>query len=231
MKKLCFLLLFTLVICSHFTGCQQTGTVTDVDGNVYRTVIVGGQEWMADNLKTTRYDNGDPITNVRDDDEWSSVATGAWCYYNNDESNDGLYGKLYNWDAVTDPRNLCPADWHVPSDVEWTELTDSLGGEFEAGGKMKTRGTIEAGTGLWQQPNTAASNLSGFSGLPGGYRFGSGGFGFMGEIGFWWTPTMDTVKPERGAWGRYLNYNSGTVFRGHGPLLSGFSVRCIKDQQ
>lgn len=229
MKKTILFLGFYLVCCFHVGGCQKTGEVTDSDGNVYKTVIIGGQEWMAENLKTTAYDNGDPIPNVMDDDAWSTLETGAWCCYNKDESNDDIYGKLYNWHAVIDSRNLCPADWHVPSDAEWTAMTDSLGGESEAGGQMKTRGTIEADTGLWQQPNTEATNLSGFSGLPGGYRFGSGGFGFIGEIGFWWTPTMDTVMPERGAWGRYLNYNSGTVFRGHGPLLSGFSVRCIRD--
>jgi uncharacterized protein (TIGR02145 family) len=98
-----------------------------------------------------------------------------------------------------------------------------------AGGKMKTPGTAQTGTGLWQDPNTAANNISGFSGIPGGYRFGSGGFGFIGEMGFWWSTTMPTVMPERGAWGRYLTYESATVFRGHGPLLSGFSVRCVRD--
>jgi len=229
MKKTYLVLLCTLVLCSQLTGCQQTGEVSDVDGNVYRTVIIGGQEWMAENLRTTTYDNGDPIPNIIESDEWSALATGAWCYYDNDEAYDAVYGKLYNWHAVVDPRNLCPADWHVPSDDEWTALTDDLGGESEAGGKMKSKGTREAGTGLWKEPNAGATNLSGFTGLPGGYRFGSGGFGFIGEIGFWWTPTMDTVMPERGAWGRYLNYNSSTVFRGHGPLLSGFCVRCVRD--
>ena len=229
MKGINFLLVVSLASCIHFCGCQIPGEITDIDGNIYKTLIIEEQEWMVENLKTTRYDNGDPIPNVMDDAQWSTLTTGAWCYYNNDEANDDIYGKLYNWYAVEDPRNLCPTGWHVPSDEEWTSLTDYLGGISVAGGKMKTRGTIEAGTGLWKNPNTKASNLSGFSGLPGGYRFGSGGFDFVGEIGFWWTPTMDTVRPERGAWGRYLNYNSGNVNRGHGPLLSGFCVRCIRD--
>ena len=90
-------------------------------------------------------------------------------------------------------------------------------------------GLLKTGTGLWQHPNTAADNSSGFAGIPGGYRFGSGGYGFVGEKGFWWSTTIPAIRPERGAWGRYLSYNSGTVFRGHGPVLCGFSVRCVRD--
>lgn len=212
-----------------FVGCDQTGEVTDIDGNIYRTVTIGGQEWMAENLKTTTYNNGDPIANVTDNSQWSNLNSGAWSYYDNNEANNRTYGKLYNWYAISDSRNLCPQGWHVPSDEEWTVLTDFLGGESIAGGKMKSTGTLQWGTGLWQPPNTGADNTSGFSGHPGGYRLGSGGFSFMGEIGFWWSQTMPTVMPERGAWGRYLNYNSNTVFRGHGPLHSGFSVRCVRD--
>jgi uncharacterized protein (TIGR02145 family) len=229
MKAINFLLVVFLASCIYFCGCHIAGEVTDIDGNIYKTLIIGEQEWMVENLKTTRYNNGDPIPNVMDAAEWSTLTTGAWCYYNNDEANDDIYGKLYNWYAVEDPHNLCPTGWHVPSDEEWTSLTDYLGGESVAGGKMKTRGTIEAGTGLWKHPNTEATNLSGFSGLPGGYRFGSGGFDFFGEMGLWWTPTMDTIRPERGAWGRYLTYNGGNVNRGHGPLQSGFCVRCVRD--
>ncbi len=228
MKKINLLLLF-LACCIYFFGCEHTGEVTDIDGNVYRTVVIGEQEWMAENLKVTKYNNGDPIPNITDSTQWNTLTTGAWSYYNNEEANNNIYGKLYNWYAAEDPRNLCPADWHVPADEEWTELTDFLGGEAIAGGRMKTVGTLQTGTGLWKFPNAEANNSSGFSGLPGGYRFGSGEFGFIGELGFWWSPTMDTVMPERGAWGRYLNYNFGTVFRGHGPILSGFSVRCVRD--
>lgn len=229
MKKANLVVAVSVASCIYCSGCQRAGEVTDIDGNVYKTLMMGEQDWMVENLKTTRYDNGDPIPNVMDNDQWSTLTTGAWSYYGNDEANDDMYGKLYNWYAVDDSRNLCPAGWHVPGDEEWTGLTDYLGGESAAGGKMKTTGTIEAGTGLWHHPNAGASNLSGFSGLPGGYRFGSGGFGFVGEIGFWWTATMDTIMQERGSWGRYLNYNSGTVFRGHGPVRSGFCVRCVRD--
>ncbi|MCX5897629.1 MAG: fibrobacter succinogenes major paralogous domain-containing protein [Proteobacteria bacterium] len=229
MKKLNLLLVSAFALCMLFTGCEKTSTVTDIDGNVYKTVIIEGQEWMAENLKTTKYDNGDPVPEVSDNTQWSSLTTGAWSYYNNDEKYNDRYGKLYNWYAADDSRNVCPAGWHVPSDEEWTVLTDYLGGESVAGGKMKTRGTIQTGTGLWQRPNTDADNSSGFAGIPGGYRFGSGGFSFVGEKGCWWSTTIPAIRPERGVWGRYLNYNNGTVFRGHGPVLSGFSVRCVRD--
>jgi uncharacterized protein (TIGR02145 family) len=229
MKKSILLLVSVFALCMICAGCEKTGTVTDIDGNVYKTVIIEEQEWMAENLKTTKYDNGDPIAEVTDNTQWGSLTAGAWCYYNNDETYINPYGKLYNWYAAADERNLCPAGWHVPGDEEWTVLTDSLGGESVAGGRMKARGTLQTGTGLWQQPNAAADNSSGFSGLPGGYRFGSGGFGLIGEMGFWWSTTIPEVRPERGAWGRYLTYESGSAFRGHGPLLSGFSVRCVRD--
>jgi uncharacterized protein (TIGR02145 family) len=229
MKKSNLLLVSAFALCMLFTGCEKTSIVTDIDGNVYKTVFIEGQEWMAENLKTTKYDNGDPIPEVTDNTQWSSLTTGAWSYYNNDENYNDPYGKLYNWYAADDSRNVCPAGWHVPSDEEWTVLTDYLGGESVAGGKMKTKGTIQAGTGLWQHPNTAADNSSGFAGIPGGYRFGSGGYSFVGEKGCWWSTTIPTVMPERGVWGRYLNYNSSSVFRGHGPVLSGFSVRCVRD--
>jgi uncharacterized protein (TIGR02145 family) len=229
MNKSSLLLVSAVFLCMLFCGCEKTGTVSDIDGNVYKTISIGEQEWMAENLKTTKYDNGDPIPEVAIDSEWGGLTAGAWCYYNNEEAYNDPYGKLYNWYAATDSRNLCPAGWHVPGDAEWTVLTDYLGGEPVAGGKMKTRGTIQAGTGLWESPNTAADNRSGFTGLPGGYRFGSGGFSFIGEMGFWWSTTIPTERPERGAWGRYLTSESGGVFRGHGPLLSGFSVRCVRD--
>jgi uncharacterized protein (TIGR02145 family) len=229
MKKSSLLMVSAFALWVLFTGCEKTSTVTDIDGNVYKTVIIEGQEWMAENLKTTKYDNGDPIPLVTDNAQWSSLTAGAWSYYSNDANYNDRYGKLYNWHAADDSRNVCPAGWHVPSDEEWTALTDYLGGESVAGGKMKTRGTIQAGTGVWQQPNTAADNSSGFSGIPGGYRFGSGGFSFIGEMGFWWSTTIPEIRPERGVWGRYLTYESGTAFRGHGPVLSGFSVRCVRD--
>lgn len=138
-------------------------TVTDYDGNVYQTVLIGDQCWMMENLKVTHYRNGDPIPHVTDGVTWGNLTSGAYCNYNNDEGNVATYGRLYNWYAVDDSRNIAPAGWHVPSDAEWQTLVDYLGGDAVAGGKMK-----EAGTTHWASPNTGATNESGFTALPGG---------------------------------------------------------------
>ena len=186
------------------------------------------QDWMVKNLDVTTYRNGDPIPQVIDPSAWVELTTGAWCYYDNDPANSAIYGKLYNWYAVNDPRGLAPVGWHVPSDAEWTMLSNCLGGYSIAGGKMKSTGTIEAGTGLWLSPNTGATNSSGFTGLPGGYRLGYGTFVSIGNFGCWWSSTeLDTD----GAWYRYLYYNTGGVGTdGDGIYkLSGFSVRCLRD--
>ena len=224
MKKIYLLLLCSLVLCSQLTGCQQTGEVSDVDGNVYRTVIIGEQEWMAENLKTTTYDNGDPIPNIIESDEWSALATGAWCYYDNDEAYDAVYAKLYNWYAVVDPRNLCPADWHVPSDDEWTALTDYLGGESEAGGKMKSNGTREAGTGLWKEPNAGATRSERFYRSSGRLLFRLRG------IRFYWRDRLlvDTDDGYCYAGTRRLGTISGTTtavpfLEATAPCCPGFS--------
>ena len=140
---------------------ETYGSMTDQQGNVYKTIVIGTQEWMAENLKTTVYRNGNAIDNIIDNTQWIGLTTGAWASYNNDSQYDCPYGKLYNWFAVADPRHVCPTGWHEPTDAEWTTLTDYLGGEEVAGGKMKS-----AGTQYWIGPNTDATNESGFSGLP-----------------------------------------------------------------
>jgi uncharacterized protein (TIGR02145 family) len=201
------------------------GSVTDQDGNTYATIEIGTQEWMAENLRTTTYANGDPIPNVTDSAQWSNLTTGAWAHYENDSQFEVPYGKLYNWYTVADPRNVCPTGWHVPTDAEWTLLTDYLGGEDVAGGKMKTTGTIEAATGLWQSPNTEATNISGFSGFPGGVRVNSS-CSLMGFNGLWWSSSeYDTSR----AWDRYLEELHGGVGRNSNNKLFGFSVRCLRD--
>ncbi len=144
---------------------QTTNSVTDIDGNIYETVQIGSQIWMKENLRTTKYANGDVIPNVTDGNQWSNLTTGAWSCYSNNNQIQNLFGNLYNWFAVADQRNICPTGWHVPSDVEWITLTDYLGGESVAGGKMKSTAIY------WQSPNQDATNESGFSGLPGGFRF------------------------------------------------------------
>ena len=204
------------------------GSMTDQEGNVYKTIVIGTQEWMAENLNTSVYRNGDAIPTGLSNIEWESTINtqqGAWAYYNNDASYSCPYGKLYNWYACADARQLCPVGWHVPNDAEWTVLTDFLGGEAIAGGEMKTTGTIEAATGLWLSPNTGATNSSGFSGAPGGYR--NVVYIGIGFNGYWWSSSeLDTDV----AWSRYLFYGNDDAFQNYyGTKQWGFSVRCLKD--
>ena len=198
-------------------------TIDDVDGNSYKTVYIGNQQWMAENLKVSKYNDGSDIPNVTDD--WGNLTTGAWTYYNNDAANNDKYGKLYNWYAVSPTtngnKNMCPTGWHVPTDVEWTVLTDYLGGESVAGSKMK-----EVGTTSWNSPNTDATNTSLFTGLPGGYRGVSGNSVEIGNIGYWWSSTEYTSSFS---WSRYLNNNDGNVFKYNVGMHDGFSIRCLKD--
>ncbi len=196
--------------------------IDDVDGNSYKTVYIGNQQWMAENLKVSKYNDGSDIPNVTD---WGNLTTGAWTYYNNDAANNDKYGKLYNWYAVSPTtngnKNICPTGWHVPTDAEWTVLTDYLGGESVAGGKMKEVGTIS-----WNSPNTDATNTSLFTGLPGGYRGVSGNSVEIGNIGYWWSSTEYTSSLS---WSRYLNNNDGNVFKYNVGMHDGFSIRCLKD--
>jgi uncharacterized protein (TIGR02145 family) len=206
------------------------GTMTDQEGNVYKTIVIGTQEWMAENLNTSIYRNGEAIPTNLDNAAWESTTSGAWAFYNYDASYACPYGKLYNWYTCADARQLCPVGWHVPTDPEWTVLTNYLGGEGVAGGKMKTTGTIEAAieaaTGLWYSPNAGAINSSGFSGVPGGYRFVGGGYDNIGDYGIWWSSSeFDTDY----AWRRYLYFNDGYANRDYNRKQIGYSVRCLRD--
>jgi uncharacterized protein (TIGR02145 family) len=196
------------------------GTLTDQQGNTYKTIVIGTQEWMAENLKTSIYRNGELIANVIDNNEWINLIAGAWCYYNNDSQNECPYGKMYNWYAVSDPRNLCPIGWHVPTDSEWTTLTSFLGGESVAGGKLKSTGLQ-----YWQSPNTDATNESGFSGLPAGFLYFNGLFSSIGFNGIWWSSTEFGTDY---AWTRSLGYSNGSAYRGYCGKC-GLSVRCLRD--
>ncbi len=208
----------TLQACN---GNVQNGTVSDNNGHTYVTVQIGTQEWMAENLRTTKYANGDPIPNITDNTQWQNLTTGAWAHYNNDSQYENPYGKLYNWYTVDDPRNVCPTGWHVPSDQEWIILTTFLGGELVAGGKMKSSGTQ-----YWLSPNQDATNESGFSGLPGGGRADSGPSFYIGEAGYWWSSTeYDTSE----ALLIYLVNDDGYVEGGDDPKEAGVSVRCLRD--
>jgi uncharacterized protein (TIGR02145 family) len=138
-------------------------TITDTQGNSYAIVTIGSQTWMAENLRSTFYCNGDPIPQISNVDNWNTATTAGYTVYNSLPSNDTIYGKLYNWFAMSDTRNICPCGWHVPTDQEFTTLTDYLGTEGYAGGKMKSTGTLQAGTGLWDVDNFGATNESGFT--------------------------------------------------------------------
>ena len=185
------------------------------------TIVIGTQQWMRENLDVLTYRNGDIIPQVTDPTAWAALTTGAWCYYNNDVANGAIYGKLYNWYAVNDPRGLAPTGWHVPTDDEWTTLSTTLGGDAVAGGKMKVAGTTR-----WTTPNTGATNESGFAGLPGGFRNFNGSFSSVGSFGYWWSSTEFNTTY---AWYRYLLYNDGNISRGFNYKFYGFSVRCLRD--
>ena len=204
---------------------KSVNGVKDIDGNVYKTVQIGTQLWFAENLKTSKYNDGSPLPNIPDKSQWQNNTTGAWCYYDNDESNNAIYGKLYNWYAVSKTtngnKNVCPTGWHVPTDAEWTVLTDYLGGYDLAGGKMK-----EVGTTNWRSPNTEATNTSLFTGLPGGYRDYNGNYKVIGYGGSWWSSKeSDTLN----AWGRSLDYFHGDAYRSSSGKGNGLSVRCLRD--
>jgi uncharacterized protein (TIGR02145 family) len=209
------------------------GTVTDIDGNIYQTVKIGDQEWMLENLKVTHYRNGDPIPNVSDSGTWDNLSTGAYCDYNNDVNNVAAYGRLYNWYAVDDSRNLAPEGWHVPTDEEWKQLEMYLGlsqAEADAigfrgtdeGGKLK-----ESGTFYWQTPNTGATNESDFTAMPGGCRGENAIHWGIGDYALFWTSTEHTISSL--GWRRYLKYNESRIFRSNFGKQSGLSVRCVKD--
>lgn len=206
---------------SFTTKGFTTGTVKDIDGNVYHTVTIGTQVWMGENLKTTKYRDGTSIPNITSVTAWSELTTGAYSDYDNTPPNSATYGRLYNWYAVTDGHNIAPAGWHVPTDAEWKTLTTYLGGAFIAGGKLK-----ETGTTHWTIPNTDATNEVGFTALPGGKRSGNGSFYNIGCDSYWWSTTEYGATV---AWDRCISYFSSDVYNYSEGKVLGFSVRCVKD--
>ncbi len=210
--------------------------VTDLDGNEYRTVIIGDQEWMAENLRTTHYANGDSIPNVRESSAWANLESGAWAYYNNQDYFVTHYGKLYNWYAVNDPRDLCPAGWRVPTNDDWKNLEKFLGMPLSELDKTGRRGTAENIAGklksddmeLWQSLHDGVSNESGFSGLPGGIRSTTGSFEGIGDLALWWS---SSEADDRHAWMRLLSHSNAHIDMLYSDKRSGFSVRCIKGEK
>ncbi|MEI6750714.1 MAG: fibrobacter succinogenes major paralogous domain-containing protein [Bacteroidota bacterium] len=208
-----------------FNPNKTYGTLTDQDGNVYKTIQIGSQIWMAENLRTTKYRDGSVIPEVTDNTAWRNLSTDAYCNYNNTKNSDTIatYGRLYNWYAVSDSRNIAPTGWHVASDAEWTILTDYLGGDSIAGGKMK-----ETDTTHWCNPNTGATNECGFTALPSGLRHSyNGTFGYVRLYGSGWSSTADGASS---AWERSLDYSHARCSRSnYGYIQFGFAVRCVKD--
>ncbi|MBK8883053.1 MAG: fibrobacter succinogenes major paralogous domain-containing protein [Bacteroidales bacterium] len=208
---------------SNLVTPSTPSTVYDIDGNVYGIVTIGSQVWMNENLKTTKYNDGFTIPNIADEQEWYVSFNGASCDYDNNAINSDIYGKLYNWYTVasTNPKNVCPAGWHVPSDEEWTVLINFLGGVSIAGGKLK-----ESGFAHWTDPNTGATNETGFTALPGGGRFDGGNFYDFGGAGIYWTSTENNAAT---ALLQLLLYDSSAITWHDDPKSHGYSVRCVKD--
>lgn len=201
---------------------NSTGTtINDIDGNVYQLVSICNQTWIKSNLDVTKYRDGTPIPQVSDPTQWKNLTTGAWCYYQNNTSIGVIYGKLYNWYAVIDPRGLAPKGYHIPSNTEWATLITCLGDYGIAGGKMK-----EIGLTHWITWNTGADNSSGFTGIPGGCRDYAGFFINMDLKGYWWSSTEIDAS---NVWVRSLNYDSSLINNDQKSKISGYSVRCLKD--
>jgi uncharacterized protein (TIGR02145 family) len=231
MKQVKYLIKFwnraVVVICVLLLlvwGCKKeddNNVLKDSDGNIYESVQIGSQIWMAENLKTTKFRNETAIPLVIDGVAWAALSSPAYCWYNNDPgTNKATYGAIYNWYTVN-TRQLCPTGWHVPSDAEWIILTDYLGGISVAGGKLK-----ETGATHWENPNTGATNESGFTALPGGFRNTSGSFSSVGLYFIVWS---STAYDYHNAYYRNISFDSNNFLRLSIPKQAGFSVRCIKD--
>jgi uncharacterized protein (TIGR02145 family) len=207
---------FTYTCAPFFGTC---GDPVGYQGFDYATVLIGDQCWFAQNLRSEIYENGDVIPTGLSNSDWQNTTAGAVALYGEDISNLLTYGRLYNWYAVEDARGLCPSGWHIPTDGEWTVMTDELGGESVAGGKMKTTyGWAGGGNG---------TNSSGFSGVPGGVRFDFGSFNLATGNGFWWSSSPNGVS----AWYRSLTSDYGNVSRAYTYVNNGFSVRCVRDAE
>jgi uncharacterized protein (TIGR02145 family) len=239
MKKI-YLLLFVISLNNY---AQNPGNgLSDIDGNTYSSVIIGTQEWQKENLNVSKYSDGTPIPQVTDPTEWANLTTGAWCYYSNTSSNSTTYGKLYNWYAVAgiydsaslaDPslrKQIGVSGWHVPSETEWSELINYIdptanGGDIypnSVGGKLKDVGTLN-----WASPNIEATNTSGFTAMPGGFRGNDGPFYNIGAHGNWWSSTAATDNTN--AFDIILKHDSGSVIKNAYIRQYGFSVRLLKN--
>ena len=210
-------------------------TCIDIDGNVYQTVQIGDQLWMAENLKVAHFNNGDEISTGYSASEWETIYDDAYAVYDDDPTNAEIYGNLYNYYAVDDSRGICPTNYHIPTDDEWYVLLEYLGeapsGSEEnwiiAGGKMKDVGTIEDGDGLWNAPNEGANNESGFTAIPAGFRLNDGQYYESGYYGIFWSSSAEYFTNAYFVW--YLLHDDSSLYRGLEYSQTGLSVRCLKD--
>lgn len=236
--KICLsaMVFFVITSCGGLIDIEdpipKDSILQDIDGNVYKTVIIGDQTWMAENLKTTKFNDGTSILYETNKQWWSIMRSPAYCYYDNDMNTyKDIYGALYNWYAVNTGK-LCPVGWHVPTNKEWDVLTSYLGDN--AGNKLKI-----VSDDYWLYGNETATNESGFSALPGGARGMNGQFGDINALGFWWSSTeysesFEPLQEEYKAWYRAVHKNWATLFRQEQKdyyfyKVAGFSIRCIKD--
>jgi uncharacterized protein (TIGR02145 family) len=206
------------MLAESIKGVLGGSKVIDRDGNIYNTVAIGTQVWMAENLRTTKFSDGSSIPKVIVNGDWHGLTTGAYCWYNNDSATYEVpYGKLYNWYAIYNTK-ICPVGWHVPVVGDWTVLVNYLGGARVAGGKLK-----ETGTTHWDRSDSHVTNETGFTALPGGYRTSS--FSDIRRMGVWWSPTLLKTGIQ------IFRMESGSleVFIDEGPKNSGYSIRCVKD--
>lgn len=222
LQKIIVILVFSMTLGMPILSIAQS--ISDFDGNVYTTVKINQQTWLGQNLIVSHFRNGDPIPQVSTDEEWEKAGNDqkpAWCYYENSNDQGKVYGKLYNWYAVNDKRGLAPKGYHIPTDEEWKNMSSYLGGGEKAGGKLKEKGMTH-----WKIPNAAATNSSGWNGLPGGLNYSFGTFVGMGSTGYWWT-SIENGDVTANVYS--LSFENSTLFDLFLNKGVGLSVRCIKD--
>lgn len=237
-------IVISFLACNFLSGCDpkedpekalETGTVTDAEGNIYNTVKIGNQWWMSENLNVKKYRDGTSIQNITDSTGWVSNTTGAYCIYENGNTQSQAPGLLYNWYAVNNPAGLAPEGWHIPTDDEWKQLEQSLGMSGAESDHNGWRGTNEgeklkvaAPSGWTTFEEVWGTNESGFTALAGGCRLPNATFGQPGlfSTGFWWTNSES--NPDEACY-RYLDYKNSNIFRSHDSKRYGFSVRCVKN--
>ena len=215
-----------------FNTNLEYDSITDWDGNKYKTIKIGNQTWMAENLKVTHFCNGDAILNITNDLDWDTLLIGSYRWYKNDSTSyKGIYGALYNWYAVNDPRKIAPLGWHVPTVSEWAELINYLGGQSSGSNKYSGSDKLkEVVSTHWQyRPSWQgiATNETGFTALPGGYTISFGEFDYLGIYGAWWSNTEEFILNE--SYCMFIYYANDWIIKSNNPKTCGHSVRCIKD--